>query len=154
MTFNFCGQALDNLWICLSNLCPSVLELDRGSTVLGLYLDSASTNPLHDLFLDGHWTGIGQGLDKHWILRPISVQPTIGQLYRLFSSSVTLDASRRCQIRVGSDQQRLVCQPDRDPRGDPDPGRTLVARVEDVDKAAVVEAKLRAGGRFGGGGRR
>ena len=81
MTFNFCGQALDNLWICLSNLCPSVLELDRGSTVLGLYLDSASTNPLHDLFLDGHWTGNGQGLDKHWILRSISVQPTIGQLY-------------------------------------------------------------------------
>ena len=76
MTFNFCGQALDNLWICLSNLCPSVWELDRGWTVLGQYLDCALTDSLRDLFLDSPWTGIGQGLDKHWIFRPISVQPT------------------------------------------------------------------------------
>ena len=82
--FNLSGQYLDNICICLSNLCPSVSELGRGSTELGLYFDGASTNSLHDLFLDSHWTVIGQGLDKDWILRPVSVQPTIGYLYRLF----------------------------------------------------------------------
>ena len=79
--FKFSGQALDNLWICLSNLCPSVSELDRGLTELGLYLDGDLTEPLHDLFLDSPWTGLGQGLDKHWIFRPISVQPTKVDLY-------------------------------------------------------------------------
>ena len=52
--FQISGQALDNLWICLSNACPSVSELDSGSTELGLYLDSALTDSLQDLFLDSH----------------------------------------------------------------------------------------------------
>ena len=81
-SFNFSGQALDRLWICLSNPCPSVIDLDIHLTYLGLSLDQALTNPLQDLFLDRHWTRIGQGLDKDWILRPVSVQPTIGHLYQ------------------------------------------------------------------------
>ena len=76
-TIFYCsGQALDNLWISLSNLCPSVDELDRGLTGLGLFWDGDLTDPLHGLFLDSPWTGIGQGLDKRWIFCPISVQPT------------------------------------------------------------------------------
>ena len=67
----------------------------------------------------------------------------------------TLDICSSCHIGVGStNQQRLVVgQPDRDPRGNPDSrGGALVARVEDVDEAAIVEAQLRARSRVGGGG--
>ena len=99
MTFNFCGQALDNLWICLSNLCPSVWELDRGSTVLGHYLDCALTDSLHDRFLDSPWTVIGQLLNKHWILCPISVQPSIVNLYPKFkcSQSTIMPLCAKCK---------------------------------------------------------
>ena len=52
--------------------------------MLGQYLDCALTDSLHDLFLDSPWTLIGQLLDKHWILRPISVQPTNDKEYPKF----------------------------------------------------------------------
>ena len=86
--FNFSGQALDRLWIRLSSPCPSDVDLDVRLTGLGPSWDRALTNPLQDLFLDRHWTGLGHRLDKDWILRPVSVQPTIGQLYPKVSMQI------------------------------------------------------------------
>ena len=48
------------------------------------------TDSLPDRFLDRPWTGIGRGLDRHWILRPVPVQPTIVDLYRISSLVVDL----------------------------------------------------------------
>ena len=64
----------------------------------------------------------------------------------------TLEVCSSCLLRLESDDC-LVGNSDRNSCGNPDAGRTFVARVEDVDEAAVVEAELGARGRVGRGGR-
>ena len=83
INFNLIGQCLDKLWIFLSNLCPSAMELGVGSTQFWQDMDIEQTDSLPDRFLDRPWTGIGRGLDRHWILRPVPVQPTIVDLYQI-----------------------------------------------------------------------
>ena len=60
----FGGQSLDNYWMWMSNLCPSF----RQWTGSWQTFDKACTFPGQTLYLDNHWTGLGQRLDKVWTI--------------------------------------------------------------------------------------